>query len=119
MNTSPIIHHPFAYQWGWFQFTGFGLAVLLAFAIAQIIAQHELARRGHDPEPIGDLLFAAIVGTLIGAILTGMIANGLTLMSVSPYLTPIITGAVLILVIWINLRGKGIGPLLRRVTSRP
>ncbi|GAA1325967.1 ABC transporter permease [Pseudonocardia xinjiangensis] len=60
-----------------------------------------------------------IVGTLIGAILTGMIANGLTLMSVSPYLTPIITGAVLILVIWINLRGRGIGPLLRRITSRP
>lgn len=60
-----------------------------------------------------------IVGTLIGAILTGMIANGLTLMSVSPYLTPIITGAVLILVIWINLRGKGIGPLLGRLTGRP
>src|SRR4051812_21673019 len=67
MNNSPIIHHPFAYQWGWFQFMGFGLAVLLAFAIAQIIAQHELARRGHDPEPIGDLVFAAVIGGLLGA----------------------------------------------------
>ena len=67
METSPIVHHPFAYQWGWFQFTGFGLAVLLAFMIAQIIAQRELVRRGHDPEPIGDLVFAAVIGGLLGA----------------------------------------------------
>jgi phosphatidylglycerol:prolipoprotein diacylglycerol transferase len=66
-NPSAIVHHPFAYQWGWFQFTGFGLAVLLAFLIAQIIAQRELARRGHDPEPIGDLIFAAVIGGLLGA----------------------------------------------------
>lgn len=64
---SSIVHHPFAYQWGWFQFTGFGLAVLLAFVISQIIAQRELARRGHDPEPIGDLVFAAVIGGLLGA----------------------------------------------------
>ena len=67
METSPIVHHPFAYQWGWFQFTGFGLAVLLAFMVAQIIAQRELVRRGHDPEPIGDLVFAAVIGGLLGA----------------------------------------------------
>lgn len=67
MNPSPIVHHPFAYQWGWFQFTGFGLAVLLAFMVAQIIAQRELVRRGHDPEPIGDLVFAAVIGGLLGA----------------------------------------------------
>ena len=64
---SPIVHHPFAYDFGALQFTGFGLAVLLAFVIAQIIAQRELARRGHDPEPIGDLIFAAVIGGLLGA----------------------------------------------------
>ena len=63
----PIIHHPFEYRLGPIPLTGFGLAVLAAFAIAQIVSQRELARRGHDPEPIPDLIFAAVLGTLIGA----------------------------------------------------
>src|SRR3954464_8218082 len=46
------VHHPFAYRLGIFNFTGFGIAVLLAFAIAQVISQRELQRRGYDPEPI-------------------------------------------------------------------
>jgi phosphatidylglycerol:prolipoprotein diacylglycerol transferase len=62
-----ITHHSFAYNIGKFQFTGFGIAVLLAFAIAQIISQRELWRRGHDPEPISDLIFAAVIGGLLGA----------------------------------------------------
>ena len=61
------VHHPFSYKLGIFTFTGFGIAVLLAFAIAQVICQRELARRGHDPEPIGDLVFAAVIGGLLGA----------------------------------------------------
>lgn len=61
------VHHPFSYKLGIFTFTGFGIAVLLAFAIAQVISQRELARRGHDPEPVGDLVFAAVVGGLLGA----------------------------------------------------
>lgn len=60
-------HHPFAYNVGPIALTGFGLAVLMAFLIAQIISQRELARRGHDPEPIGDLIIAAVVGGLLGA----------------------------------------------------
>ena len=67
LQSQPIVHHPFAYGVGPLEFTGFGLAVLLAFVIAQIISQRELARRGHDPEPIGDLIFAAVVGGLLGA----------------------------------------------------
>jgi phosphatidylglycerol---prolipoprotein diacylglyceryl transferase len=62
-----IVHHPFAYDIGPLQFTGFGLAVLAAFAIAQVISQRELERRGHDATAIPDLLFAAVIGTLIGA----------------------------------------------------
>ncbi|HEY7879040.1 MAG TPA: prolipoprotein diacylglyceryl transferase family protein [Gemmatimonadaceae bacterium] len=61
------VHHPFAYSVGKLSFTGFGIAVLLAFVIAQIISQRELARRGHDPEAIGDLVFAAVIGGLLGA----------------------------------------------------
>jgi phosphatidylglycerol:prolipoprotein diacylglycerol transferase len=38
----------------------------MSFVIAQITAQRELARRGYDPEPMGDLVFAAVVGGLLG-----------------------------------------------------
>lgn len=62
-----ITHNTFSYDVGPLQLTGFGLAVLLAFAIAQVIAQRELWRRGHDYEPIGDLIFAAVIGGLLGA----------------------------------------------------
>ena len=66
-HSDPIIHHPFAFDLGFFEFTGFGLAVVMAFVIAQIIAQRLLAQRGHDPEPIGDLVLAAVIGGIIGA----------------------------------------------------
>jgi len=67
MSDSPIIHHPFSFAVGPLQFTGFGFAVLLGFVISQIITERELTRRGHDPSPVGDLVFAAVLGTLIGA----------------------------------------------------
>jgi phosphatidylglycerol:prolipoprotein diacylglycerol transferase len=66
---SPIVHHPFNFGVGGFNFTGFGIAVLLAFLIAQIVAERELARRGHDVEAaaVSDVLFAALLGTIVGA----------------------------------------------------
>lgn len=59
----------FSYDVGPLQLTGFGLAVLLAFVISQIIAQRELERRGHQAAALAvpDLIFAAVIGTLIGA----------------------------------------------------
>ncbi|MGH7650513.1 MAG: prolipoprotein diacylglyceryl transferase [Gemmatimonadaceae bacterium] len=66
MIFASIVHHPLSYDVGPLQLTGFGLAVLMAFVIAQIIAQRELTRRGHDAEPIGDLVFAAVIGGLLG-----------------------------------------------------
>jgi phosphatidylglycerol:prolipoprotein diacylglycerol transferase len=65
----PVVHHPFAFDIGPLQLTGFGLAVLMAFAIAQIIVTRELARRGHlvESEATPDVVFAALLGTLIGA----------------------------------------------------
>jgi phosphatidylglycerol---prolipoprotein diacylglyceryl transferase len=69
LASSPIVHHPFNFGIANFQFTGFGIAVLMAFLISQIISERELARRGHDVEAaaVGDVLFAALLGTLIGA----------------------------------------------------
>jgi phosphatidylglycerol:prolipoprotein diacylglycerol transferase len=67
MQTYPgTVVYPLSYDLGPLQLTGFGFAVLMSFVVAQIIAQRELARRGHDPEPIGDLVFAAVIGGLLG-----------------------------------------------------
>ena len=76
MDLTGVVHRPWVVHLGPIELTGFGIAVLLAFAISQIIAQRELARRGHDPEPVADLLLAAIIGTIVGgklyyAVLTG------------------------------------------------
>jgi phosphatidylglycerol---prolipoprotein diacylglyceryl transferase len=69
LASSPIIHHPFQFGIAGYELTGFGIAVLLSFLIAQIVCERELARRGHDVESraVGDVLFAALLGTLIGA----------------------------------------------------
>jgi len=66
---SPIIHHPFQFSLGAFTLTGFGIAVLLSFLIAQIVAERELAARGRDIEAgaVSDVLFAALLGTILGA----------------------------------------------------
>jgi phosphatidylglycerol:prolipoprotein diacylglycerol transferase len=63
----PIVHHPFAYAFGPLQLTGFGIAILMCFVVAQPVAQRELVRRGYDPAPIPDMIFAALVGGLLGA----------------------------------------------------
>jgi phosphatidylglycerol:prolipoprotein diacylglycerol transferase len=67
--TNPIVHHPFNFGIAGFNFTGFGIAVLFAFLISQIISERELARRGRDVEAaaVSDVLFAALLGTMIGA----------------------------------------------------
>ena len=72
----PIVHHPLSYTVGPLTFTGFGVAVLMAFVVAQIIGQRELTRRGYDPEPVSDMIFAAVIGGLLGAKLYYVIVLG-------------------------------------------
>ena len=67
MQTYPgTVVYPLSYDLGPLQLTGFGFAILMCFVTGQIVAQRELARRGHDPEPIADLVFAAVIGGLLG-----------------------------------------------------
>src|SRR3954471_24908972 len=72
MNSHPITIRPFniPIHLGSFEFelSGFGIAVLLAFVISQIISERELLRRGYEFEAqhVGDVLLAAIVGTMVG-----------------------------------------------------
>ena len=72
----PIIHHPFQFSIWKLQFTAFGLAVVMGFVVAQVIAQHEMARRGADPEPIGDMILGAVIGGLLGAKLFFVVVLG-------------------------------------------
>lgn len=64
---SHIVVQPFELHIGPLTLTGFGIAMLLAFLVAQYIAQVELDRRGHDPEIMGDVLVGAVIGGLLGA----------------------------------------------------
>lgn len=60
-------HIPFAYDLGPLQLTGFGVAMLLAFVIGQMVASEELERRGWDATIMGDITIAAVIGGLGGA----------------------------------------------------
>ena len=63
----PIIHHPFIIQLGPLSLTGFGIAVVAAFAVGQHVTETELRRRGHDAAPVADFILAAVIGGLLGA----------------------------------------------------
>nr|WP_088561944.1 ABC transporter permease [Arboricoccus pini] len=45
-----------------------------------------------------------IVGTLLGALTIACIGNGLILIHISPFFTQIVTGAVILIAIWLNTR---------------
>jgi phosphatidylglycerol:prolipoprotein diacylglycerol transferase len=66
---APYVHAPFAIDIGPLQVTGFGLAVLAAFWLSQVVVMRELTRRGHDlyAQTTPDVVFAALLGFLIGA----------------------------------------------------
>lgn len=72
----PIVHHPFQFSIWKLQFTAFGIAVVMGFVIAQMIAQEEMRRRGHDPAPIADMVFGAVIGGLLGAKLYFVVVLG-------------------------------------------
>jgi phosphatidylglycerol:prolipoprotein diacylglycerol transferase len=65
----PIVAKTFAFNLGPLEITGFGIAVLAAFFIAQYVCEREFARRGQlvESAAMGDVTFAALIGTLVGA----------------------------------------------------
>ena len=72
----PIVHHPFQFRVGPLEFTAFGIAVVMSFVVAQVVAQHEMERLGFDPAPIGDMILAAVIGGLLGAKLYFVVVLG-------------------------------------------
>lgn len=61
-----IVHHPAVVRVGPLTLTGFGVAMLGAFVIGQIVAQSVLAQRRQDASVMGDVLIAAVIGGLAG-----------------------------------------------------
>ncbi|MDT7952626.1 MAG: ABC transporter permease [Acetobacteraceae bacterium] len=45
-----------------------------------------------------------VLGTILGALTVAVIENGLILIHVSPFLTQIVTGAIILLAVWLNTR---------------
>ncbi|WP_421869696.1 ABC transporter permease [Pararhizobium sp.] len=45
-----------------------------------------------------------ILGTVLGALTVAVIANGLILAHMSPFLTPIVTGTIILIAVWLNFR---------------
>jgi phosphatidylglycerol:prolipoprotein diacylglycerol transferase len=68
MNESlvTIVHHAFALKVGPLELTGFGLAMLGAFVIGQIVAQAVLTGRKQDADVMPDIVIAAVIGGLLG-----------------------------------------------------
>ena len=46
----------------------------------------------------------SMLGTVLGALTVAVIANGLILSHLSPFLTPIVTGSIILVAIWLNFR---------------
>jgi phosphatidylglycerol---prolipoprotein diacylglyceryl transferase len=66
----PVVAHTLSIPIGsLLNITGFGIAVLCAFFIGQYVCERELTRRGQLAEAtaMGDVTFAALIGTLLGA----------------------------------------------------
>jgi simple sugar transport system permease protein len=45
-----------------------------------------------------------MIGTMLGALTVAVIGNGLILSHLSPFLTPIVTGIIILIAIWLNFR---------------
>jgi simple sugar transport system permease protein len=45
-----------------------------------------------------------MIGTILGALTVAVIGNGLILSHLSPFLTPIVTGVIILIAIWLNFR---------------
>jgi phosphatidylglycerol---prolipoprotein diacylglyceryl transferase len=73
---SPIIVQPFALNLGPLQLTGFGLGMFACFVTGQFVAQRHMELRRLDPAPIGDMIFAAVLGGLLGAKLYWVVILG-------------------------------------------
>jgi ribose transport system permease protein len=94
-----------------FMITGSLCAIGSGLLVGQVGSAFPLAGQGFELSVIaavvigGTQLFGGrgtIIGTLIGAVIMGMISNGLVLLGVSSHLTPIAEGGIIILAVLLH-----------------
>ncbi len=68
--------YPLEFHLGNFTITGFGLVMMLTFLMGGWILDRELRRLKFNTEYAGDMIFAAVIGGIIGAKLWFVILNG-------------------------------------------
>jgi phosphatidylglycerol---prolipoprotein diacylglyceryl transferase len=61
------VHHPFYFHLGNMAMSGYGIAIVMAFAIAWVTIARENATSGEDPAFAGEIVLAASIGGLVGA----------------------------------------------------
>src|SRR5690606_5924726 len=105
---------------GWYKTAAFGVSGLLAGLAAimltgRINSAHPLAGQGYELDAIAAVVIGGtslsggegrILGTLIGALIMGVIRNGLNLLMVDSYWQQVIIGAVIVVAVLIDRRGR-------------
>jgi ribose transport system permease protein len=91
-----------------------GLAAILF--IGRINSGHPLAGQGYEMDAIAAVVIGgtslaggtgSISGTFIGALIMGVIRNGLNLVNVDPFWQNVVLGAVIIIAVMVDQRTKG------------
>lgn len=95
-----------------FMITGVLCGIAAALLLGQVKSAFPLAGSGFEIDVIaavvigGTQLFGgrgSILGTLLGALIIGMITNGLVLLGVSAYVEPLAKGCIIIVAVLINI----------------
>jgi ribose/xylose/arabinose/galactoside ABC-type transport system permease subunit len=91
-------------------------AGLSAFLLtSRLNSAEQVAGQGYELQAIaavvigGTSLFGGqggMIGTLIGAMLIGVLTNGLVILNVSPYYQPIVVGAIVVLAVYVDQVAK-------------
>lgn len=68
--------YPFVIHTPWFDITGFGIVMMLTFLMGGWILDRELRRLKFNTEYAGDMIFAAVIGGIVGAKLWFVVLNG-------------------------------------------
>lgn len=59
--------YPFVIRLGTFEITGFGIMMMVGFLMGGWIIDRDLRRRGLNPDYASDIVFAAVIGGIVGA----------------------------------------------------
>jgi len=68
--------YPLEFHVGNFPITGFGIVMMLTFLMGGWILDRELRRLKFNTEYAGDMIFAAVIGGIVGAKLWFVVLNG-------------------------------------------